>query len=66
MCYIGNFFKAVKAYEENIMPEYLAPNASLVYTSNEYTPQLKEHFTVIEDFTKRNPFWMLYDLIKNE
>ena len=48
------------------MPEYLGQNASLLYSNNENTPQLKDHVNYIEDFTRRNPFWMLYDLIKNE
>ena len=48
------------------MPEYLGQNSSLLYSNNQFTPQLKDHISVIEDSTRRNPFWMLYDLIKNE
>jgi hypothetical protein len=57
----------VKSYEENIMREYLTGGTCLLYTNNnDNTPQLNDHFAVVEDFTKRNPFWLLYDLIKNE
>ncbi len=50
------------------MPEYLSlsNSISLLYTNNQDYPQLKQHFNVIQDLTKNNPFWLLYDLIKNE
>lgn len=49
------------------MPEYLSPGACLLYSqNNEHTPQLSDHIAVAEDITQRNPYWILYDLIKNE
>lgn len=49
------------------MCEYLKEGDNLLYTNNnDLTPQLNDHLAVIEDLTKRNPYWLLYDLIKNE
>jgi hypothetical protein len=53
----------INSYEENVASEYIATD-QLLY-QNEQFQKLKEHAAIIEDLTKRNPFWFIYDLIKN-
>lgn len=45
--HIEVFFKSIKAYEQNIMPEYISASSTLLYCNNEYTPQLQQHIAVV-------------------
>jgi len=40
------------------------PSDSLLYANSEFAA-LQQHVDIIKNITMRNPYWLLYDLIKN-
>ena len=61
--YVVDFFKTSTKYEETIMSWY-TPSTNLIYTN----PQDKDAGKFEMEATKaleKNPYWLLYDLIKN-
>ena len=59
-----DFYKIMKQYESILLSEY-ASEPQLLYLNPEFE-KLQTHQESVADLTRRNPFWWLYDLIKNE
>ena len=51
-------------YEEVILTGFIEPNR-LLYADKEQN-QLLKHEKIMQKITSTNPYWLLYDLIKNE
>ena len=63
MTYSVEFFKTANKYEETIMANYTTtPNLIYGNASNQTCAHHELEITKVLD---KNPFWMLYDLIKN-
>lgn len=64
MPYLVEFFKSAKLYEEAIMTTYSEPD-KLIYINPKFNV-CQQHEDLAIKTAETNPYWILYDLIKNE
>jgi hypothetical protein len=65
--YSANLFcRILPEYEKNCLSEYVDGNETLMMYGNSGNAKMQEHGNIAKVVTKKNPYWLVYDLIKLE
>lgn len=63
--YPSLFAKVIPIYERVLLNEYVDGREDMLVYENSEEAKLNEHSTIVKETTNLNPFWLLYDMIKN-
>ena len=62
----GLYCRILPEYEKTCLFEYVDGKEQLMIYANSSNAKLQEHGNIAKIITKKNPYWLVYDLIKLE